>query len=92
MKDVEKCDINVTVGNGQKMKCELKVSVNMNLQDGQTVKLTKVMYATQSVRNLLSASRLISKGAAMGANQDKTIIKKNGVSMTSDAKKAKTRA
>ena len=39
--DVKKCEINVTVGNGQKMKCELKGSVNMKLKDGQTVKLTR---------------------------------------------------
>ena len=32
MKEVEKCEIYVTVGDGQKMKCELKVSVNMKLQ------------------------------------------------------------
>ena len=31
MVDVKKCEINVTVGNGEKMKCELKGSVNMKL-------------------------------------------------------------
>ena len=43
MTDVEKCEIGVTVGNNQKMKCEIKVSVNMNLQDSETVKLTEVL-------------------------------------------------
>ena len=32
MADVEKCEINVTVGNGQKMKCELKGLVSMKMQ------------------------------------------------------------
>ena len=43
MIDVEKCEINVTVGNGQKMKCDIKGYVNMYLQDGKMVKLTKVL-------------------------------------------------
>ena len=46
--EVKTFDINVMVGNGQKMKYELKCSVNMKLQDGQTVKLTKVLYVPQS--------------------------------------------
>ena len=36
---VEKYVINVTVGNVQKMKCELKGLVNMNMQVRETVKL-----------------------------------------------------
>ena len=66
MIEVEKCDINVTVGSGQKIKCELKGSVKMKLQDGQTVKLTEVLYVPQAVEKLLSVSRLILKGAKMG--------------------------
>ena len=31
MTQVERCDINVTVRNGQKMKCKLKDYVNMKL-------------------------------------------------------------
>ena len=31
---VKTCKINVTRGNGQKMKCELKDSVNINIQGG----------------------------------------------------------
>ena len=31
---VEECKINITVGNGQKMKCELKDTVNMKLHGG----------------------------------------------------------
>ena len=87
MTDVEKCDINVTVGNGHKMKCELKGSVNMKLQYGKTEKLTEVVYVTQALKNQLSVSRLVSKGAKMGATQEKMIIKNNGVSMTLDARK-----
>ena len=66
MTDVEKCEINVTVGNGQKMKCGLKGSVNMKLQDAQTVKLTEVLYVPQAVKNLLRISSIVSKGATMG--------------------------
>ena len=84
---VEKCDINVTVGNNRKMKCRLKGSVKMKLQDGKTVKLTKVLYVPQSVKNLLIVSRLVSKGSTMGGTWDKMIIKKNGVSMILSAKK-----
>ena len=67
MLDVEKSNINVTVGNGQKMKFELKGSVTMKLQYGQTVKLAEVLYAPQALEKLLSVSRLIQKGATMGA-------------------------
>ena len=51
------------------------------------MKLTKVLYAPQYLKKLLSVSRLVSKGATMGATQEKNIIKKNGVSMTLDARK-----
>ena len=47
MRDAEKGEINVTVGNGQNMKCELKGSVNINIQEGGTVKLTKILYVPQ---------------------------------------------
>ena len=67
MKDVKKCEINVTVGNVQKMKCDLKGSVNMNIHGWETVKLTKFLYVTQEVNNILSVSRLVSKGATIGA-------------------------
>ena len=87
MTDVEKSNINVTLGNGQKMKFEIKGSVTMKLQYGQAVKLTEILYAPQDLEKLLSVSRLILKGAAMGSTQDKMIIKKNRVSMTLDARK-----
>ena len=44
MPDVEKCTINVTVGNGQRMKFEIKCSINMKLQGRKTVKIMKVLY------------------------------------------------
>ena len=75
MIDVEKCEINVTVGNGQKMKCELRSSVNMKLQDVKTAKLTKVLNVPQAV-NFFNVSRIVSKGATMGATKDAMIIKK----------------
>ena len=71
------------------MKSELKSSVNMNMKDGQTANLSKVLYVPKAVKKLLSISRLISKGITMGATQDRMIIKKNGVSMILDARKGK---
>ena len=50
MTDVEKCEINGIVVNGQKMKCDIKGSVNMKLQGGQTLNLIKVLYVTQAVK------------------------------------------
>ena len=41
---MSKNKINVAVGNSQKMKCKLKVSVNMKMKDGETVKLNEVLY------------------------------------------------
>ena len=92
MTNVEKCNIDVTVGNGQKMKCELKGSVNMKLQDGQTVKLNKVLYVPQAVKTLLSVSKLVSKDAKMGTTQGKIIVNKNRLSMTLDAIKGQKKS
>ena len=50
MTDVEKCEINVTVGNGQKMKCELEGLASMKIQGGETVKLNEVLYVPQAVK------------------------------------------
>ena len=66
-----------------------KVSVNMNMQAGETVNLNKVLYVPQSVKNFLSVSKLLSKGATIGYDQDKMIIKKNGINMILDARKVK---
>ena len=68
---VDKCDINVMVVNGQNMKFDIKGYVNMKLQYGKTVKLTKFLYVPQAVKNLLSVSMIVSKGAKMGDTQDK---------------------
>ena len=64
----------------------------MKLQDGQIVKLTEVMYLPQAVKNLLSVSRLVSKGATIGGTQDKISIKKNSVSMILDARKGQNKS
>ena len=53
------------------------------------MKLTKTLYVHQDFKNLVSVSRLVSKGATIGPTQDKTIIKKNGVSTIIDARKGK---
>ena len=74
------------------MKYKLKFSVDMKLQDGQTVKLTKVLYVPQAVKNILSVSMIVSKGATMGATQDKIIIKKSSISMILDASKGQNKS
>ena len=53
------------------MKYGLKGTVNMKLQEGEMVELTEVLYVYQSVKNLLSVSRLVSKGSTMGATEEK---------------------
>ena len=63
----------------------------MKLQDGQTVKITEILYVTQDVKNILSVSRIVSKDATMVDNQDKMIIKNNGVSMTLYARKVQNK-
>ena len=67
MRDAEKGEINVTVGNGQNMKCELKGSVNMKLKYVKTVKLNKVLYETQAVKNLLAHQGLSQRAPRWGA-------------------------
>ena len=44
--------------------------------------MTEVLYLPQEVKNILSVSRLISKGAMMGATKNKTTFKKGSVSIT----------
>ena len=92
MTDVERCEINVTVGNSHNIECDLKKSVNMKFKDVQTVKLTKILYVPQAVKNLLSVSRLVPKGSTMGATQEKITIDKNGVSAILDARKVQKKS
>ena len=76
MKNIEEFKIYVTVRTGQKMKCELKGTVNMNIKGGEMVNLTEVLYVPQAVKNLLSVSRLAPKRFMIGAIKDKTTIKR----------------
>ena len=64
----------------------------MKLQYGKMVKITKALYVPQSVKKLLSVSRIVSQGYMMGSTQDKIIIKKNVVSMTLDANKVQNKS
>ena len=52
-------------------------------------KLNYVLYVSQSVKNILSVSELVSKEATVGATQDKITINKNGVNIILDAIKGK---
>ena len=54
MTNIKKFEIYVTVGNSQKMKFNIKGSVNINLKGGETVNLTKVLYVPQAFNNILS--------------------------------------
>ena len=74
--NTKKCEIYVTVGNGQKIKCAVKGIVNMKPQGEETFKLTKVIYVPQAVNNFLIVSRLVSKGSTIGDTQDKITINK----------------
>ena len=87
MTNIDDCKIYVTVGNGQKMKCELKGTVNMNLQKEEMIKLTAVIYVPQEVKNILSVSRLISKGFRMGDTKDKITTNRNNVNILLDSRK-----
>ena len=49
------------------MKCELKIMVNMKLKGGKIFKLNYVLYVPQYVKNVLSLSKIVSKGATMGS-------------------------
>ena len=51
------------------------------------VKWIKVLYVPQSVKNLLSISRIVSKGATIGDTKDKMTIKKNDINMILDERK-----
>ena len=53
------------------------------------MKLTEILYIPKAVNKLLSASRLVSNGATMGATQDKMNMGVNGVIMLLDSRKGK---
>ena len=61
MTRIEECKIYVTVGNGQKMKCDLKVKVKIKLQGIETVKLTEALYIPQAVKNIFCIQACIKK-------------------------------
>ena len=63
------------------MNCELKGTVNMKLQGGETVKFTDVLYVPQSVKNILIFLGVVSKWAIVGDTKYKMTIKKNDVNM-----------
>ena len=74
------------------MKCDLKGSVNMKFQYGKTMNITKVLYVPHALKNLLSVSRLMPKGATMVDTQDKITMMKNGVSVVLDARKGQNKS
>ena len=53
----------------------------MNLQGGEKVKTNELIYITQAVNNILSVSRLVSKGAMTGATKEKININKGVINM-----------
>ena len=87
MTNIEECNIDATVGNGKKVNCELRGTVNMTLQAGEMFNFTEVLYVPQAVKNILSISRLALKGATMGVTKDKTTTNENGINMILDARK-----
>ena len=87
--NIEELKIDVTVGNVQNMKCEIKGMVNMKLQGWKTVKFNDFLYVPKAVKNILSVLGVSSKGATMGDTKDKTTRNKIGVNMIMDARKGK---
>ena len=77
----------MTVVNGKNMKCDTQVTVIIHLQGRKTFKLTEVLYLPQEVKNILSISRLISKGAMVGDTKNKMTFKKVSVSINLYANK-----
>ena len=61
----------------------------MKMKSEEMVNNIKVLYLPQAVKNILIISRLVSRGYTSRATQDKTTIKKNGVSMIQDTRKVK---
>ena len=45
-----------------------------------------MLYVTQSIKNLLRKSRIVSKGDTRGHTQEKMTIKKNGISLVLDTR------
>ena len=64
----------------QKINCKIKRLVKHEYTSRGELKLNKFLYVNQAVKNLLVASRLVSKGYTMGATQDKMAIKKMALS------------
>ena len=56
------------------------------------LKLTKVLYIPKAVKKKNWVSMLVSKGATMGATQDKITIKKNGVCVILGARKGQNKS
>ena len=59
----------------------------MSVQGREKIQLYNVIYVPQAVKNILSVSMIISKGAIREGIKDKMTIKKNGVSMDQNARK-----
>ena len=58
----------------------------MKLQIGELVKLNYVLYVPKIFNDVMGVSRIAAKRDTMGGTKDKTTTKKNGVSMTLNAR------
>ena len=56
----------MTVRNVQNMKCELNGTVNMMLQNGETVKLNEVLYLPEALKNLPRILAVVEKDLLWG--------------------------
>ena len=72
--NIEEYKIDVTVGNGQNMKCEIKGIENMKLKVRGKFKLNDILYLPQVVKNILSVSRLISKESKQPSRKMASIL------------------
>ena len=65
--------------------------LNTKLQGGENLRLNDVLYAPQVFKNIPRILGIIEKGYTMGATKYKMNINRNGVSMTLNTRKGKTR-
>ena len=85
--NIEEWNIDATVGNGHKIKCDIKGKVNMKLQWEEKVKFNVFLYVLQANNKVMSILRIIYKGVKMGATNYNMNIKKNGVNINIDSRK-----
>ena len=71
------------------MKQEIKGTVTVKMQGGETVKLNENFFVPPYFKKLMRALTLVTKEATVGDTKDQMTIKTNGAIMTLSASKGK---